>query len=195
MREAEFVFNQDIYDKKKTGTGGYHKVRGGGKYVKMPSDSLSRKEREALNGEVTTYELNKPMVWKEYKAMPRTIQKEYCEGLMRKYDVGPSAMSRMFGVTDGAVTRELKMLDIKVKGRHRPNEGWEEFLAQTQKTTNEEPPKEDQPKEDPPIIPEPIVYPTSGTMSFYGTVAQVAQTMFSIVKGKAKITVSWEVEA
>ena len=42
MRDAEFVFMEDIYDKKKTGRGVYHKVRGGGKYVKMPSDNLSR---------------------------------------------------------------------------------------------------------------------------------------------------------
>lgn len=198
MRDAEFVFNQDIYEKKKTGRGVYHKVRGGGKYVKMPSDNLSRKEKEALNGEVTTYELNKPMGWKEYKAMTRTIQKEYCEGLMRKFNVGPSAMSRMFGVTDGVVTCELKKLDIKVKGKHVPNESWDEFLARNdKKAVMEEPTKEEPPKEEQTVekivIPEYPIYPTSGTMSFYGSVGKVAQMMFSIIKGKAKITVSWEV--
>lgn len=202
MNDAEFVFNQDIAEKKKTGTGAYHKYRGGGKYVKMPSDNLSRKEKEALNGEVTTYELNKPMVWKEYKAMPRTIQKEYCEGLMRKFNVGPLAMSKMFGVTDGAVTRELKMLDIKVKGKHVPNEEWGAFLAGTTEKAKEEPIKEEPPEEKPMYVAHMLsiekreypVYPMSGTMSFYGSVEQVAQTMFHIIKGKAKFTVSWEVD-
>lgn len=202
MRDAEFVFHQDVNDKKKTGRGAYHRVRGGGRYVKMPSDSLSRKEKEALNSEVITYELNKPMVWKEYKAMPKAIQKEYCEGLMRKFNVGPMAMSKMFGVTDGAVTRELKMLDIKVKGKHVPNEEWGAFLAGTTENAKEEPIEEEPPEEKPVYVAHMLsvekkeypAYPTSGTMSFYGSVAQVAEMMFHIIKGKAKITVSWEVE-
>lgn len=208
MTDEEYLFRSDIKDKKAAGRGAFHKVRGGGKYVRMPSDNLTKEEREKMNGEVFTYNLNKPMVWKEYKTLPRHIRKEYCETLMSRYNVGPKALSIMFGVTDGNVTRELKNLDIKVKGRHIPKDSWADFLANPEPMPKEEPREvtkeelEEAPKmafyaddriviEEKPRFP---VYPTSGTMSFYGSVPQVAQMLFNIIKGKAKITVSWEAE-
>lgn len=52
-----------------------HNNRGGG--VRMPSDSLSRKERASLHGECVTYNIGKPMTWEEYNALPEDIQAMY----------------------------------------------------------------------------------------------------------------------
>ena len=71
MTDEKFVFVSDCADKKRTARGIHNKRTHAGKGGKVifPSDYLTRKEREAMNGEVKTYALNRPMRWKAYKSM------------------------------------------------------------------------------------------------------------------------------
>ena len=50
---------------------------GGGRRVGFPSDSLTKKEREALNSEVRSWNTKRVMPWGTYKQMPVDLQKEY----------------------------------------------------------------------------------------------------------------------
>ena len=75
-KQVEAAYKQDLIEKTVTARSARsHANWGGG--VRMPSDSLSRKERQGLNGEVTTYNIGKPMTWEEYNALPEDIQTMY----------------------------------------------------------------------------------------------------------------------
>ena len=99
MRDEEFIFYQDIKEKKSAGRGVFHKKNGSkSKKCALPSDKLTRKEKLALNGEVVSWDLKKFYSWEEFKGMPNDIQVEYVNSLMNRYDVGLSVISKeVFG--------------------------------------------------------------------------------------------------
>lgn len=70
-------FDKDIREKKQIGNSARHKVVGGGRRARFPSDGLTKKEREALNSEVRSWNTKRVMPWGTYKQMPGDLQKEY----------------------------------------------------------------------------------------------------------------------
>lgn len=70
-------FDKDIREKKQIGNSDRHKVVGGGRRARFPSDGLTKKEREALNSEVRSWNTKRVMPWGTYKQMPGDLQKEY----------------------------------------------------------------------------------------------------------------------
>lgn len=70
-------FDKDIREKKQIGYSARRKVVGGGRRVGLPSDGLTKKEREALNSEVRSWNTKRVMPWGTYKQMPGDLQKEY----------------------------------------------------------------------------------------------------------------------
>lgn len=69
-------FDKDIREKKQIGNSARHKVVGGGRRARFPSDGLTKKEREALNSEVRSWNTKRVMPWGTYKQMPGDLQKE-----------------------------------------------------------------------------------------------------------------------
>ena len=51
--------------------------------VKLPSDELSPAERQAMNGEVKSISLNKPMDWAEFKTLADDLKVEYIKRLRK----------------------------------------------------------------------------------------------------------------
>lgn len=70
-------FDKDIREKKQIGNSARHKVVGGGRRARFPSDCLTKKEREALNSEVRSWNTKRVTPWGTYKQMPGDLQKEY----------------------------------------------------------------------------------------------------------------------
>ena len=60
MNDEKYAFIEDVTERKSIARGAFHK-KGGAKSNKctLPSDYLTRKEREKMNGEVKTWNLNK----------------------------------------------------------------------------------------------------------------------------------------
>lgn len=122
MTDEEFMFRSDCAEKKRIGHGAMNKVRGGGKYVRLPSDNLSKKERQALNGDVKTYNLGKPMVWKEFLLMPDDMKVRYIEIIRSKFpDIPNSEIALMFGTAKSNICRVFKELGIKTYQKHGKN--------------------------------------------------------------------------
>lgn len=92
MTDAEYVFNQTSKERKRNGRGDYNKKRQGGKTIRFPSDNLSRKEKNAMNGEVKTYSFYKPLYWDEFRKMPNDIQQEYLDTIKEKFGKIPGRM-------------------------------------------------------------------------------------------------------
>lgn len=130
MTDEKFTFIEDLREKKKTATGAYHKRThcGKGGAVRFPSDFMTKKEREAMNGEVKSYKLNDPMSWAEFKSMPDDIKITYIKALRQRYNVSDTALAGMFGVSQTVVSKEMRRLGIPgySKGRNTvwDADGW-----------------------------------------------------------------------
>lgn len=59
MTDERFVFQQTNRERAAAGRGDRCKKRQGGKYVRLPSDNLTEKEKRAMNGEVKTYNVQR----------------------------------------------------------------------------------------------------------------------------------------
>ena len=133
MDDAKYVLLMDTIDKKKTARGYYKKVRGGGKYVKMPSDTLTEGEKKKMNGPVVSYNLTQPYTWGEFKKLPDHIQVEYFRSINRAYTTNAAWLGEMFGVSSDTVIRWMKAHNIKSFDRGgwippEAKERWKEFI-------------------------------------------------------------------
>lgn len=55
-----------------------------GRTVRLPSDNLTPKQRERLNGPVRSYNLHAPMAYIAFRALPEDLQRLYYAGLQAR---------------------------------------------------------------------------------------------------------------
>lgn len=92
MTDEKYLFKQTELERKRNGRGTFNKVRRGGRYVRMPSDNMTKKERDSMNGEVRSYDFSKPLGWKQFQKMPEDLQQEYLDFLTSKFSGVSNAM-------------------------------------------------------------------------------------------------------
>lgn len=126
MTDEKFTFIEDLREKKKTATGAYHKRThcGKGGAIRFPSDYMTKKEREAMNGEVKSYKLNDPMGWAEFKAMPDDIKIAYIKALRQRYNVSDTKIAEMFGTCQVNFSSLCRRLGIQ--SARKSKEAWDE---------------------------------------------------------------------
>ena len=143
MRDEEYEFFSDCREKKSTAASAFkrrtHTGKGG--RVRFPSDHLSKKELEKMNGETKSYRLNEPMSWQEFKAMPEDIQKMYLTLLIKKYNPSASDIGKMMGCCGQSVLNWGKKLGIVFERRggqtEWDKEGWYAWISGTPKPAEE----------------------------------------------------------
>lgn len=215
MTDEKYVFVTDCAEKKWTARGIHNKRThtGKGGKVRFPSDYLTRKEREAMNGEVKTYSLNRPMRWKEFKLLPDDVRREYIENLQSRFGVMQKDLAAMLGVSVQTVGLETKKLGIKFPHRggwaNHNNGGFRAFCAEELKAEPEEAPTEtkqsvpevaEKPPEEVKAPTTPLVQnrggaPASGSLCFENTTTTDALNLVFSLLGPvsmAKLSVSWE---
>lgn len=101
MTDEEYIFRTECAEKKRTARGSFNRLShaGRGGRVKMPSDYMTKKEREKMNGEVQSYTLHRPMKWEHFKRMPDDLKHEYLNAIISKYNPQREALAKMFGIT------------------------------------------------------------------------------------------------
>ena len=132
MNDAEFLFKTTSAERKRNGIGDFHKKRGGGRYVRLPSDNLSKKEKEMMNGEVLEYNMNVPVAWKAFKKWPQDLACEYIQRLEEAYNAKSEDIAGMLGVSKSSYHKYKSSLGIKSKSGHgRPLDraGWAKFIG------------------------------------------------------------------
>lgn len=117
MTDEKYEFLQDCKEKKITARSARnvrtHCGRRGA--VKFPSDYMSEKEKQAMNGECIKYaSLKKPMPWIEFKKLPQDLAVQYVKSLRKKYNVPNNALAEMFGVDPAAVSVYFKTVGLSV---------------------------------------------------------------------------------
>lgn len=95
MTDEAFVFNQTVRERKATGYGAYHKKRKGGRTIRFPSDNLSRRERQQMNGEVVSFDPRKFYTAEEFLMLPPEHEATLINGYISRYDVGLSNISEI----------------------------------------------------------------------------------------------------
>lgn len=212
MKDEEYLFHTDCRDKKIVARSARSKRTHNGKRgrVKLPSDYMTKKELNAMNGEVKSYRLNEPMSWKEFKAMPDDIKVTYIKLLREKYGVSDTNIGKMLGVSQNGIASHLRKLGISSpKGSYGKNfdkEGWLAWcngvpVAKEEVTEEEpiaeEPVEEEIPVEIPVEIPAPVearAIPDVGNMVFEGYTEEILKTVGVLLGGaKVHISITWDV--
>ncbi len=111
MDDVKRLFLDDAKEKKITGYSA-HKKAYTSRRVRFPSDYLTEKEKRKMNSSVSRYNLNQPMTWAEFKALPDDLKKQYIYRLRNLYQATAKTLAEMFGVTRQTVALELVRLDI-----------------------------------------------------------------------------------
>lgn len=126
MRDEEYVYYQDVREKKVTGYSARKQRSHCGKSgrVRLPSDYLSKKELQNMSGECKSYRLNEPMKWPEFKAMPTDIQGLYLTALREKYNVSDAQLAKMFGAAQPTVSAYLRKNGMNRSGSFSGKEVW-----------------------------------------------------------------------
>lgn len=105
MTDEEYIFRQDIKERKAAGRGAFHRKCGAkSKKCTLPHERLTKKELEKMNGEVESYNPKAWYTYEEFKKLPMKFQVEYVNSLMTRYNCGIRAISEIvFGLDKTAL--------------------------------------------------------------------------------------------
>lgn len=133
MDDVRYDFFEDCKDKKITARSARNKKThtGKGGRVRLPSDHLTKKEREAMNGECKRYRMNDPITWDEFKYWPKEHQETYIKLLRKKFNVPLSNICEMMGIHRGSLSAYVKHNKLNVGDVPRGHYEWDQegFLA------------------------------------------------------------------
>lgn len=134
MTDEEYLFRQTEIERKRNARGDFNKKRQGGRRVRLPSDHMSKKEWQKMNGEVKTYNMNAPVGWKEFFTWPADIQRDYITRLEFVYHAKTHDIADMLGISECRLQEYRRELGIQNKrGGKRPKldeENWKKFLGE-----------------------------------------------------------------
>lgn len=121
VTDEKYVFVSDVIDKKRTARGSHNKRThcGRGGSVRLPSDNMTRKELNKMNGDVKSYRMNDPMTWEEFKSMPDDLRITYIKLLREKFHVSDTKIGEMLGVAQRTISSEISRLGIGLGKRHK----------------------------------------------------------------------------
>ena len=88
MTDEEYVFRETERERKRDGRGAFNKKRQGGKTVRFPSDYMTKKEREAMNGEITSWKEKEFYTYEEFKKLPQDVQIRHLNSVMTRFNCG-----------------------------------------------------------------------------------------------------------
>lgn len=116
MPDEQYVMISDSIEKKKIAHSSHNRKThcGKGGRVKFPSDYLSKKELKAMNGEVKSYNLNRPMTWEEFRRMPQDLQIMYIKKLRNEFGVPDNVLGKAMGVCRSSFSKAMRDLNLSL---------------------------------------------------------------------------------
>lgn len=116
MPDEQYVMISDSIEKKKLAHSSHNRKThcGKGGRVKFPSDYLSKKELKAMNGDVKSYNLNRPMTWEEFRNMPQDLQIMYIKKLRNEFGVPDIVLGKAMGVCKSSFSKAMKDLNLSL---------------------------------------------------------------------------------
>ena len=207
MRDEEYVYRQGVKEAASIARNARYRRTHNGKSgrVRFPSDYLTNKEKNAMNGNVESYRLNDPMSWKEFKKMPDDLKVTYIKLLREKYNPFDSAIADVIGINKVTFSQEIKRLGLGHGKKHGGSRAWPEreaFYAWAAGVPANVTPEE---VEEPEVVEEPAAeepevineekssgtkaIPNCGTMTFEGSTESILETL-AVLLGGANVHIS-----
>lgn len=116
MNDYEYTFRQDVKEKKAIARNAFCKKSGAkSKKVTLPHEFLTKKELEAMNGEVRTIQLGKPMTWEELRTLDNDLQERYLQMLIDGYYASTKEIANMLKTTRGTLTSHISRNKLNVR--------------------------------------------------------------------------------
>lgn len=216
MNDYEYVFMQDVKEKKRTATGAYHRASRGKRAITVhnQSDYLTKKQIKELSSPVTTY-YDKPVNYSEFKTWDTPKQASYINFIRNKYNASIVNIAEMMGTSRNTLYAFLVARNIETSGMQRLGKStkpaWEEFLKKEQVDPIPEPEitqgedREDCPEEpvsnnneEPTIDNEPPTFDSIDTITLTGTAkdklsCEIAKALAFLLPNDRKYKVTIEV--
>lgn len=190
MTDAEYLFRQDIREKKSANRGARAKVSGSKtKYCGLPSDNLTAAQLKRRNSPVYTYNISKCLSFNEFKRLPDDLQRQYLSTLTTTYRVPLKTIAEAMGCAKSSMSRYAEQVGFRaMRGLKAPtpDDKWFDFVKgnlnaegapvgeQPQPETGSVLPVDTAPSVEgsaPTYIP---VYPTSGELVLSCTAAELS---------------------
>lgn len=116
MTESEYVFQQDVKERKQQVTGARHRKCGSkSKKCTLPSDKLTAKQMKEKNGSVMTMDLRRKYSINEFNKFSDELKGVYIEELQKKFQVGLADIADMFMMRPEAFRNYAMMHNITVQ--------------------------------------------------------------------------------
>lgn len=139
MNDYEYAFKEDAKEKKAAGRVAFARKGGSkSKRCSLPSDNLTPAQKRALNGEVKTYDLNKPMAWDFFKMMPKDLQEEYIRKIVATFAVSLKGIDQELFGGSGVRFQQFVLRNGLNVPRSRGKKDREVYLAQFRRWINGE---------------------------------------------------------
>lgn len=98
--------------------------------VKIGVEYRTEKELQALNGEVKSYDLSKPMSFQEFKTMPEDLQGEYMHALYEKHGAHDIDIHRdLWKINTKTITFYRRKFGILQPANKIRNGNWAKFIS------------------------------------------------------------------
>lgn len=131
MRDTEFVARQTINERKSIARQAKAKKNGSkSKRCSLPSDNMTKSEWKKRNGEMITIKLNEKMEYKSFKNLPISLQAEYLNNLVDKYEARQKDIAEMFGISTSMMSLLFQTLlpDKKLSSQYKVSPKWLDFI-------------------------------------------------------------------
>lgn len=113
MSDEQYELMQDTRDKKSTARSAFNiRSHCGKSGCNFAYEKLSKKELEAMNGEVKTLRMNDPMSWEDFKALPEDFMTIYIKHIREKWGAPDKYIADAFGVDRNTFGRYMKTLGL-----------------------------------------------------------------------------------
>lgn len=129
----DWELQKEQQEQKKTAASAFKKPRRRG--CRLPSDYLTKKQKNELNGEVKVMNIHKPMNYASFKTMPKELQEEYLTYLRDTFRAAISDIAKMMGCNASALSfyiNHAKKTGLNVTFPRCPSkldkEAWEKWL-------------------------------------------------------------------
>lgn len=131
MRDAEFVARQTISERKSIARQARAKKNGSkSKRCSLPSDNMTKSEWKKRNGQMITVKLNEKMEYGMFKSLPNSLQAEYLNNLVDKYEARQKDVAEMFGISTSMTSLLFHTLlpDKKLSLQYKVSPKWLDFI-------------------------------------------------------------------
>lgn len=151
-------FEFEVKEKKQLARSARYKVNGSkSRKCTLATDYMTPSQIRKMNGEMVTYNINKPMTLEEFKRLPPDIGKEFIIRLVDLYGCNYSSLSEMFGCSRNTCAKLLAYSPYEIRFdrgcamSRAKRERWYEFIGRAENGQCREVFEPEIPKEEEPV--------------------------------------------